>query len=152
MLSRPVEMVLPSSCLGLGNRTSSSPSSSDARRCCILEPLHYLTQESALEGEHGYPPSRSFPGYSAWLPTHVSCRSLQVTQKEQEQPDHNTFGSEQPPWQPPPTPPGNVIPVATLPWPGDHQPPRPTPLALFLFFLSYVLSFPFFPFLFARET
>lgn len=98
------------------------------------------------------PSFRKLPWLPCLAPTHVSCRSLQVTQKEREQPDHNTVGSEQPPWQPPPTPPGNVIPVATLPWPGDHQPPRPTPFTLFLFFLSCVLSFPFFPFLFARET
>ena len=38
----PAEMVLPSSCLGLGPRTSSSPSSSDSRICCTRN--HHTTR------------------------------------------------------------------------------------------------------------
>ncbi|XP_016072015.1 PREDICTED: protein IQ-DOMAIN 14-like isoform X1 [Miniopterus natalensis] len=40
--SRRQEMVLPSSCLGLGPRTSSSPSSSDSTICCNWN--HYTTR------------------------------------------------------------------------------------------------------------
>lgn len=86
-------MVLPSSCLGLGTGTSSSPSSSDSRTCCILEPLHDPTQESAPEGERG-PLFQKLPWPPCAAPTQLLVApSLQVKLKEQEQPDSTTVGT-----------------------------------------------------------
>lgn len=80
------------------------------------------------------------------------AHSLQVKLKERDQPDSTTVSNEQPLWRP--SPPRLAT---SSPWPpcrGQATTSRhaPTPLTLLLFFLFSVLLFPFFAFLFARET
>ena len=132
-------MVLPSSRLGLGTRTSSSLSSSDSRICCIFEPLYTLTQESALEGTSlSNPPQAPSAQPVPPDPTLTPCLCPQVDLKEQT--THTT---------------GRAAPAATptlarqlhlcgqpLPQPQDHQQPPSLLFLLFcLYFLIFLLSF-----------
>lgn len=126
---------------GPWTRTSSSPPSSDSRICCILEPLHYLTQESALEGGRALlplPEPRPLPAARSPLMSCL-CPCPQVEPKEQ---TSHTTGPTAPagfPTPRPATPPRRPPPAA--PW-RHHQPPSLPFLLFFLCLFSSLLSSP----------
>lgn len=128
---------------GPWTRTSSSPPSSDSRICCILEPLHYLTQESALEGGRALlplPEPRPLPAPRS-RPVSVLVRRLSQRNRRPTPPDQrHPRGS--------PPPPGHSTSAATPCCALETPPASLSPLPPF-----FPLSFLFSSFLsFAQKT
>lgn len=129
---------------GPWTRTSSSPPSSDSRICCILEPLHYLTQESALEGGRALlplPEPRPLPAPRS-RPVSVLVRRLSQRNRRPTPPDQR-----HPRGSPPPARPLHL---------GGHPLLRPgdttsLPLSPSSFFSS-VFSLLFFPLLCSEDS
>lgn len=117
--SRRQEMVLPSSCLGLGPRTSSSPSSSDSTICCNWN--HYTTRlRNRLQKVK--PKDRDVPGPPA--PPRRAAPAQHPPPRR-----HHLRSRPSEGWRPPPAAP-----------PVDTTPPP-----LLLPFQAFLCRFHFFP-------